>query len=127
ALDAGFLRAYEDGKPAETPNFLTWNAAAPTEGEVTFVSGNPGSTSRLLTMSQLERLRDQQMPITLIQNSELRGRLLEYSLTGDEAKRVSFDPIFGLENSFKVFYGQQGALTDPTFMGAKREAEAELR
>jgi len=127
ALDAGFLRAYEDGKPVESPNFLKWNAEAPEEGDVTFVSGNPGSTSRLMTMSQLERLRDQQIPVTLIQNSELRGRLLEYSLTGEEAKRVSFDPIFGLENSFKVYYGQQGALTDPEFMAAKREAEAELR
>ena len=127
ALDAAFLRAYEDGRPAETPNFLRWNANAPVEGEVTFVAGNPGSTSRLLTMSQLERLRDQQLPITLIQASELRGRLLEYSLTGDEAKRTSFDPIFGLENSFKVYYGQQGALTDPAFMATKREQEAALR
>ena len=127
ALDAGFLRAYEDGKPVEQPNFLKWSAEAPSEGDVTFVSGNPGSTSRLLTMSQLERLRDQQLPITLIQTSELRGRLLEYSLTGEEAKRLSFDPIFGLENSFKVYYGQQGALTDPAFMQAKREAEQELR
>jgi len=127
ALDTGFLRAYEDGHPVETPNFLRWNPNPPAEGDVTFVAGNPGSTSRLLTMSQLERLRDQQLPITLIQNSELRGRLLEYSLTGDEAKRLSFDPIFGLENSFKVYYGQQGALTDPAFMDAKREAEAELR
>ncbi|NJC40142.1 V8-like Glu-specific endopeptidase [Brevundimonas alba] len=127
ALDAGFLRAYEDGKPAETPTFLKWNPEAPKEGDVTFVSGNPGSTSRLLTMSQLERLRDQQLPVTLIQNSELRGRLLEYSLTGDEAKRVSFDPVFGLENSFKVYYGQQAALTDPEFMAAKRAEEDELR
>jgi hypothetical protein len=127
ALDAGFLRAYEDGRPVSTPNHLTWNPEAPAEGDVTFVVGNPGTTQRLLTMSQLERLRDQQLPVTLIQNSELRGRLLEYSLTGDEPKRVSFDPIFGLENSFKVFYGQQGALTDPAFMAAKREAENELR
>ena len=127
ALDAGFLRAYEDGRPVESPSFLRWNPNAPAEGDVTFVAGNPGSTSRLLTMSQLERLRDQQLPVTLIQASELRGRLLEYSLTGDEAKRLSFDPIFGLENSFKVYYGQQGALTDPAFMEAKREAEAELR
>lgn len=128
ALDAAFLRAYENGQPVDVgTNFLRWNPNAPAEGDVTFVSGNPGSTSRLLTMSQLERLRDQQLPVTLIQSSELRGRLLEYSLTGDEAKRVSFDPIFGLENSFKVYYGQQGALTDPAFMAAKREAENELR
>lgn len=128
ALDAAFLRAYENGQPVNVgPNHLRWNPNAPAEGDVTFVSGNPGSTSRLLTMSQLERLRDQQLPVTLIQASELRGRLLEYSLTGDEAKRVSFDPIFGLENSFKVYYGQQGALTDPAFMAKKREEEAELR
>ena len=127
ALDVGFLRAYEDGKPVETPNHLRWNPAAPAVGDVTFVAGNPGSTSRLLTMSQLERLRDQQLPVTLIQNSELRGRLLEYSLTGDEPKRLSFDPIFGLENSFKVYYGQEAALTDPAFMARKKAEEDELR
>ncbi|MDP1912792.1 S46 family peptidase [Brevundimonas sp.] len=127
ALDAGFLRAYEDGRPVESPGFLRWNPNAPAEGDPVFVAGNPGSTSRLLTMSQLERLRDQQLPLTLIQSSELRGRLLEYSLTGDEAKRVSFDPIFGLENSFKAQYGQHQALLDPEFLGARREAETELR
>lgn len=127
ALDAGFLRAYEDGKPVSTPNHLTWNPNAPKEGDLTFVAGNPGTTQRLLTVAQLEALRDQQLPITLIQTSELRGRLVEYSTTGEEAKRVSVDPIFGLENSFKVYYGQQGALTDPAFMGKKREEEQELR
>ena len=127
ALDSGFLRIYEDGKPVATPNHLVWNANPPKEGDVTFVAGNPGSTSRLLTMAQLEALRDQQLPLTLIQTSELRGRLLEYSTTGEEAKRVSVDPIFGLENGFKVYYGQQGALTDPAFMATKRGAEQELR
>ncbi len=127
ALDAGFLRAYEDGRPVESPNFLRWNPNAPAEGDPVFVAGNPGSTSRLLTMSQLERLRDQTLPLTLIQSSELRGRLLEYSLTGDEAKRLSFDPIFGLENSFKAQYGQHQSLLDPAFLGARRDAENELR
>jgi len=127
ALDAGFLRIYEDGKPVATPNHLKWNPNAPKEGDVTFVAGNPGSTSRLLTMAQLEALRDQQLPLTLIQTSELRGRLLEYSTTGEEAKRVTVDPLFSLENGFKVYYGQQGALTDPAFMATKRSEEQELR
>ncbi|HEX8471754.1 MAG TPA: S46 family peptidase, partial [Brevundimonas sp.] len=127
ALDSGFLRIYEDGKPVATPTHLTWNANPPKEGDVTFVAGNPGSTSRLLTISQLERLRDQVNPITLIQASELRGRIQEYANTSEEAKRISFDPLFGLENSFKVYYGQEAALTDPTFMGKKREEEADLR
>ncbi len=127
ALDAGFLRAYEDGRPVESPGFLRWNPNPPAEGDPVFVAGNPGSTSRLLTMSQLERLRDQQLPLTLIQNSELRGRLLEYSLTGDEAKRLSFDPIFSLENTFKAQFGQHQSLLDPAFLGARRDAETELR
>jgi hypothetical protein len=127
ALDAGFLRIYENGRPVETPNHLTWNANAPTEGEPVFVAGNPGSTSRLLTVSQLERLRDQTMPINLIQSSELRGRLQQYSFTDEEAARISVDPIFGLENSFKVYYGQEQTLTDAAFMTTKREQEAELR
>ena len=127
ALDAGFLRLYENGQPVETPNHLTWNANAPTEGEPVFVAGNPGSTSRLLTVSQLERLRDQTMPINLIQSSELRGRLQQYSFTGEEAARISVDPIFGLENSFKVYYGQEQTLTDAAFMATKREQEADLR
>ena len=127
ALDAGFLRIYEDGQPVATPNHLTWNANAPTEGEPVFVAGNPGSTSRLLTVSQLERLRDQTMPINLIQSSELRGRLQQYSFTDEEAARISVDPIFGLENSFKVYYGQEQTLTNAAFMAAKREDEAELR
>ena len=127
ALDAGFLRLYENGQPVATPNHLTWNANAPTEGEPVFVAGNPGSTSRLLTVSQLERLRDQTMPINLIQSSELRGRLQQYSFTDEEAARISVDPIFGLENSFKVYYGQEQTLTDAAFMATKREQEADLR
>ena len=127
ALDFGMLRLYEDGKPVETPNHLTWNPNAPREGDPVFVAGNPGSTSRLLSISQLERLRDQVQPLTLIQASELRGRMTQYSFTDEEAARVSVDPIFGLENSFKATYGQQQALLDPAFMQIKRDEEARIR
>ena len=127
ALDFGMLRIYEDGKPVETPNHLTWNPNAPKEGDPVFVAGNPGSTSRLLTISQLERLRDQVQPLTLIQQSELRGRMTQYSFTDEEAARVAVDPIFGLENSFKATYGQQQALLDPDFMQVKRDEEARIR
>ncbi len=127
ALDFGMLRIYEDGKPVETPNHLAWNANAPTEGEPVFVAGNPGSTSRLLTISQLERLRDQVQPLSLIQFSELRGRLQQWSFTDEETARIAVDPIFGLENSFKATYGQEQALLDPAFMQVKRDEEAGIR
>ena len=127
ALDAAFLRLYENGQVVETPNHLTWNPAPPTEGEPVFVAGNPGSTSRLLTVAQLENLRDQQIPISQLQRSELRGRLIAFGERGEEQERVALDTLFGVENSFKAFYGQQLALNDPEFMAMKREEEAELR
>ena len=127
-LDAAFLRAYgADGKPVASKNFLKWNASAPKEGDLTFVVGNPGSTERLLTVSQMETQRDLTIPIGQLQRSELRGRYLEYAKGGDEQKRTAGDALFGLENGFKVFYGRQLSLNDKRFMDAKRAAESELR
>lgn len=126
-LDIGFVRLYENGKPAVTPQHLTWASRAPNEGEPTFVSGNPGSTNRLMTVSQLETLRDLTIPVGQLQRSELRGRLIRFSEEGPEQKRVATDPLFSVENSFKVYFGQQFALNDKAFMDAKRVQEAELK
>lgn len=65
-LDCSFVRLYEDGKPVKTPGHLIWSSSAPKDGEPVFVSGNPGSTQRLLTADQLESLRDLALPETLI-------------------------------------------------------------
>jgi hypothetical protein len=126
-LDSAFLRVYEGGKPAVTPQFLKWNPAAPAEGSATFVAGNPGSTDRLLTVSQLETLRDLGIPIGQLQRSELRGRLIQFGGLGPEQARIANPPLFGLENSFKVYSGRQMVLNDKAFLDAKRAAEAELR
>jgi len=126
-LDVGFIRLYENGKPAVTPTHLTWASRAPQEGEATFVSGNPGSTNRLMTVSQLETLRDLTIPVGQLQRSEIRGRLAQFGQESAEHKRIATDPLFGIENSFKVFYGQQSALNDKAFMDAKRAQEAELK
>ncbi len=127
ALDAAFLRVYENGRPATTPDYLRWNANAPAEGDATFVSGNPGSTSRLLTVAQLQTQRDLVQPIVQLQRSELRGRVIRFAEQSPENRRISTDLLFGIENSFKATYGQQLALTDRTQMAAKQEAETELR
>lgn len=126
-LDSAFLRVYVDGKPAKTPSFLKWNASAPKEGEATFVPGNPGTTERLLTVSQLETYRDLTIPVTQLQRAELRGRLIEYGRRGADEKRLVTNPIFSLENGYKVFYGRQFALNDAAFLDVKRREEADLR
>ncbi|HEY4077230.1 MAG TPA: S46 family peptidase [Rhizomicrobium sp.] len=126
-LDFSFLRLYENGKPVASPNHLTWSAAPPKEGEPIFVSGNPGSTQRLLTAQQLMFLRDLQLPETLILYSELRGRLIRFASENAEHRRVSEDLLFGIENSFKAYHGEEQALVDPALITAKINYDRDLR
>lgn len=127
-LDMSVLRAYgPDGKPAATPNFLSIRAEGPEANELVLVSGHPGNTSRLLTVAELEYLRNIAYPRWLLRNSELRGRLIEYGKSSPEARRIVEDPLNGLENSIKVRRKQLDALLDDRLMQQKRKDEAALR
>jgi hypothetical protein len=122
------LRAYgPDGKPAATPNFLSINPAGPEVSELVFVSGHPGSTSRLLTVAQLETQRDFILPRWLLRASELRGRLIQFGKSSPEAARIVEDPLNTLENGIKVRRKLLDALLDERLMQAKRQDEAALR
>jgi hypothetical protein len=127
ALDASFLRAYENGKPVTTPNHLQFNPRAPVDGEATFVVGNPGGTERLATLDQLAFQREVALPITLATYSELRGRLLAAMETSPVKEREGGDTLFGIENSLKVYIGRAKALNDPAFMKGLTDAETALR
>jgi hypothetical protein len=126
-LDCAFVRLYEDGKPASTPDHLKWNAAAPKAGDPVFVAGNPGGTDRQLTASQLDFQRTLALPVVVSQYSELRGRLIRFGEESAEHKRIAGDLLFGLENSYKVYWGRLQALDDPAFMAKKRLEEADLK
>jgi hypothetical protein len=126
-LDFSILRAYENGKPARTPNRLRfdWDGASP--GDPVFVSGHPGNTDRLLTVAQLETQRTAFMPFWLLRFAELRGRLLQYSKTGEEPRRTAESYLNLVENSIKVRRKQFDALLDPALLAAAAEKEAALR
>ncbi|MCB1624319.1 MAG: S46 family peptidase [Pseudomonadales bacterium] len=126
-LDMGVLRAYENGKPAQTPQHLNVNFDGPKAGELVFVSGHPGSTDRLLTVAQLETQRDIDIPRWLLRAAELRGRYVQYAKSSDEAARSVEDQLNGLENSIKVRRKQLDALLDDKLIAAKRDAETKLR
>ena len=64
-LDICLFRAYENGQPAKVEHYLKWSTTGVSDGELVFVSGNPGHTGRQLTMTELEYLRDNQFPYTL--------------------------------------------------------------
>jgi hypothetical protein len=126
-LDMTFLRAYEDGKPAKTPNFLEWRAAGPDKGEPVFITGHPGSTDRLLTMAQLRMLRDVSYPLWLLRYSELRGRMLAWADTSPEAARIVQQRILLIENFIKVRRNQLKALHNDEMMAIKAQQERELK
>ncbi len=126
-LDMSFLRAYEDGKPASTPNYLKWREGGPKSAEPVFISGHPGSTDRLLTVSQLKMQRDVMWPLWLLRYSELRGRMLAWANTSDEAARAVQQRIAGIENGIKVRRNQLKALHNDSMMARKEEQERELR
>ncbi|WP_312127534.1 S46 family peptidase [Brevundimonas sp.] len=127
AIDAAFIRLYEDGKPAVTPDHFQWNASRPVENTPVFVSGNPGSTQRLLTQAQLATVRDVVLPMDQLISSELRGRLLNYAALGEREAFEAMDPIVGLENTYKRGRGRMAALIDPEFTGRLAAAEADFK
>ncbi len=127
AIDGAFVRLYENGQPVATPTHFTWNADRPVEGTPVFVSGNPGSTQRLLTLDQLATIRDVVLPLDQLIASELRGRLIRFSEESEENAFIAMDPIVGLENTYKRGRGRMAALVDPGFMRMKAEAEADFR
>ena len=126
-LDMGLLRAYEGGKPVQVPQPLRIDFRGPAKDELVFVSGHPGSTDRLLTVAQLQRLRDSDLPPALLRSSELRGRYIQFAKTSNEARRISEDTLAGLENGIKVRRKLLDALLEEPLMEQKRQEEKTLR
>jgi hypothetical protein len=127
ALDVSFLRAYENGRPAATPDHLRFDPRPPVDGEAAFVVGNPGGTERLATLDQLAFQRELALPVTIATYSELRGRLLTAMESSPVKAREAGDTLFGIENSLKVYIGRGKALGDPAFMRTLADSEAALR
>lgn len=125
-LDACLFRVYEDGKPAKIEHFLKWNDAGPADGDLIFVSGNPGSTSRIYTHSALEYERDVRLPSALdfIRRREIL--LQQFGLEGPEFKRQAQEELLGFQNVRKAYTGMIQGLQDPQFMKKKAGEEAEL-
>jgi hypothetical protein len=126
-LDVAVLRAYKNGRPAQTPNHLQVNFDGPKAGELVFVAGHPGSTDRLMAVAQLKAQRNYALPIRLLRSSELRGRYIQFSASGEQNARITADPLSSLENTIKVLRKQLDALHDDALLARKAEEESRLR
>jgi hypothetical protein len=126
-LDICFFRVYENGEPVRSPDYLKWSPKGAEEGDLVFVSGNPGSTARLDTVQHLEFLRDRTNP--WVQRLLFRREVLlrVFSERDRENFRRAQDELFGIENSRKAYIGMQAALQDPAVMAKKRDEDQKLR
>jgi len=126
-FDCTFFRVYENGKPLKTEHYFKWSSSGAMVGEPIFVVGNPGSTNRLNTISQLEFKRDIEYPDQL----DLIEFFLDYFTKlvkeNPEFEKFYSNQIFSLANSQKVYRGMIKSLNDPYLMARKKDFEKNFR
>jgi hypothetical protein len=124
--DAALFRVYVDGQPYQPPHWLSWNPAGGRPGDTVFTSGHPGGTSRLLTVAELEVLRDVIYPGRLRDLARLRARLEAYAKRSPEHERQVRSHLFGVDNGRKAIEGYFAAVKDGARLKLRAAAEAEL-
>jgi hypothetical protein len=126
-LDVTFFRVYENDKPVALKNWLTWTTNGPKENDLVFMSGNPGSTSRLATLAQLDFFRETQYPIQLKWREATINATKQFAAQSEENKRITESRLWGLQNSQKSQNGYFAALQDNQLMSEKAKDEKDLR
>ncbi len=128
AFDFALLRVYEaDGKPHAPQHWLRPASTPLRAGDGVFVPGHPGRTERLLTVAQLQMLRDTQLPIDIRDAEHEQALLKRFATASPEAARQIAAPLAGVENRLKANRGQLAALQDAAVMQVKQADETLLR
>ncbi|PYS84313.1 MAG: serine protease [Acidobacteria bacterium] len=126
-IDMSLVRVYENGQPVHPAEYLKWSTTGAKEGDLTFVTGNPGSTSRLNTVANLEYLRDTAIPLLLRWLEHREAVLKAYMAQGEEQTRRAQNELNGVQNALKVYRGQFAGLKDQALMARKSKEEQALR
>ena len=129
AADFAFFRIYgDDGRPLETPEYFPLSAEGVEAGSLVFVIGNPGSTSRGLTVAELEFLRDAGLGGTLRFVETREAALRAYLASGEDPNPDQLrSQIFGLSNARKAYGGRLRGLNDPYILARRAAAERDFR
>lgn len=126
-IDMALVRVYENDQPVHPPSYFKWSSTGAKEGELVFVTGNPGSTARLDTVAHLQELRDTSIPIILRLLERREAVLKKYMAMGEEQTRRAEDELNSVQNSLKVYRGQLAGLKDKALMDRKMMDEMSLR
>jgi hypothetical protein len=125
-LDVTFWRVYENGEPLNTNEFyFKFDEGGAQPDEAVFVIGNPGSTERYRTVSQLEFDRDYRYPVQLAFMQD-RLALMEKEYVTNPSHELQ-EQIFTFSNSQKAFTGILEGLENPEFFGRKVAMEKKIR
>ena len=130
SLDFAFLRLYDEGgQPLRTDDHFRWSETGSSAGDLVFIIGNPGTTSRLQTVAELEFRRDVEMPALLgflgsrieVIEGYIEGREEEPGI--DEVR----NSVFSLLNAQKAYTGMLQGLEDPYVIARRAASEADFR
>ena len=126
-LDAAFIRAYENGKPAATPGYLKWSTAALKDGDLVFSSASPLTTARSTTVAQLNFYRDTELPLMLSRIGSRIKPLTRFSAQSDANKKVAEPVLKGLLADYKSTVGKIIGLKDERLQIRKTLFEQKIR
>src|ERR1700737_3707018 len=126
-IDMALVRVYENDQPVHPASFFKWSTAGAQEGDLVFVTGNPGSTARLNTVAHLQELRDTSIPIILRLLERREAMLKKYMAMGEEQNRRAQNDLNSIQNSLKVYRGRIAGLTDKALLDRKQREEVALR
>lgn len=126
-LDFMFYRAYDEtGKPVKSENHFTWSKWGAREGEPIFVVGRPGHTDRLLSVVNLEYLRDVVYTNRLTLYEELYQVYFELFNKYPARESELLNKVMGYGNGRKSYAGRLYGLSKPELMAKKESFENEL-
>jgi len=125
--DFAILRVYEDGKPLKTDNYFPFKTTGPGPNDILFGIGNPGTTNRLRTLSQLLFYRDYYLINNLFFLKGIKRIYEELIVEHPEKKNKYIGDVFGTLNVIKRWSGHYKSLADEKLISRKKEFEQNFK
>jgi hypothetical protein len=129
-LDFAFLRLVDDdGEPVRSEHYFPFSTRGVAAGDPIFIVGNPGSTSRLQTVAELNFRRDVSdrgvLEFLKSRAEVLEGYIEAYPETAEEYDLRN--TLFGALNSIKAYQGQLEGLADPVILARRMDTQQDLQ
>jgi len=128
-LDMTFYRIYdEEGQPLRTDYYFPLNNDGTREGDAVFVIGNPGGSSRLQTVAQLD-FRRLALDKVIVEFLSSQIELLQEFNDADPEAGAELElrtEILSLQNQRKAYRGMWEGLHDPAYMARRRDTERQF-